>query len=93
MGKRDAVEQFRARFAGVAQAERAEELPGTPDERLRASLALHGLALWQDLERVMRERGDANPNAAVDEVNRRRLEASPMPVALRARWRAKKELP
>ena len=92
MGKRDAVERFRARFAGVPEAERAEDLPGTPDERLRASLALHGLAVWQDLERVMRERGDADPSAVVDEVNRRRLEASPMPVALRARWRARARL-
>lgn len=80
-----AVARFRARFEGVGAADRADEaVAATADERLAECLELHGLALWMDIERVMRETGALTPEDAVEEVNRRRLAASPMPPPLRS---------
>jgi hypothetical protein len=80
-----AVARFRARFHGVGAADRADEtMEASIDARLTECLELHGLALWMDIERVMRETGARTPEDAVDEANRRRLAASPMPPSLRS---------
>lgn len=82
-----AVAEFRARFRPEGAAER-DERAATPDQRLREALELHGLALWMDIERAMRDLGAELPEQVVDEVNRRRLASSPMPEPLAQRWRA-----
>jgi hypothetical protein len=83
------VAEFRSRFDGVDAADRADERIATADGRIAACLELHGLALWMDIERAMRERGTARAEDVLDEVNQRRLAASPMPPSLRDRWRGR----
>jgi hypothetical protein len=70
------VAAFRERFRGVGAADRAEARGGSAEHRMTECLELHGLALWMDLERVMREQGAARPEDVVAEVNRRRLAVS-----------------
>jgi hypothetical protein len=83
-----AVAAFRARFAEVAEAERAERAAASPQERLREALELHALALQMDLDRAIEDLGADRLAEAIAETNRRRLAASPMPEPLAVRWRA-----
>ncbi len=88
-----AVREFRARFEGVGEAERGDERTASEAARFLECLELHGLALWMDIERAMRDTGAARPEDVVDEVNRRRLAASPMPPSLAERARARRPAP
>jgi hypothetical protein len=80
-----AVARFRERFRSVAGADRADAHAAAPtaSDRVAECLELHGLALWMDIERAMRDLGASRPEDVLDEVNRRRLAASPMPPSLR----------
>lgn len=75
----DAVERFRARFCGVETDSRAYS---TPDERMRAAFELHAFNLLLTIDKVRNQLGDADEAAVIDEVNRRRLAGSPMPLPL-----------
>ncbi|MSP62523.1 MAG: hypothetical protein EXR72_19765 [Myxococcales bacterium] len=81
------VRAFRARFAGVAAAERSDRGPTSPEERLQRCLELHGFNLQLALQRVMARLGTEDPAAAVAELNRERLARSPMPRSLAERAR------
>jgi len=93
MAASDAVRAFRERFTGVRDAERNGARRSCDDERLAECLELHGLALWMDVERAMRDAGAARPEDVVAEVNRRRLAGSPMPSSLAERARARRVAP
>jgi len=86
----EALRRFRARFDGVAEAERADEEHDapTPEIRMLRVLELHGLALAMEIEQARARLGTTLPDRIASEVDRRWIDEAPVPVALAARWRA-----
>lgn len=81
---------FRARFDALDE---SPEVDPREDGWFLAALELHGLALWQDFERVRAELPGASTDAVIAEVNLRRLASSPLPPSLAELWRARHERP
>jgi hypothetical protein len=79
------VERFRARFRFEDSLGARQQL--TPDERLRAAMDLHAFNLLLAIDKVRNQMEDAEEAAIVEEVNRRRLASSPMPLPLNRRPR------